>query len=162
MLAERRAGQQPEASEDEQFEPAFARGLKLLAIREHSAGELRRKLRVKGFSESLTEEVVAALQEQGLQSDHRFAEVFVRSRVSKGYGPVRIRRDLYQRGISDDVIDEELTFPSERWVELAAAVRAKRFPDNEPTEHAIWNLQARFLSRKGFPADIIYRVLGQV
>lgn len=150
------------ASENEQFEVAFARGLKLLAAREHSASELRRKLRIKGFSEPLTEQVVTALQEQGLQSDHRFAEVFVRSRVGKGYGPVRIRRDLYQRGVGAEVVDEELTFPAERWVELAAAVRAKRFPENEPTDHGVWNVQARFLSRKGFPADIIYRVLGQV
>jgi regulatory protein len=159
---EQRAQQEPEALGDEQFKLAYARGLKMLATREHSAAELRRKLRVKGFAEALAGEVVAALQEQGLQSDQRFAEVFVRSRLSKGYGPVRIRRDLYQRGIGDDVIDEELTFPAERWVELAAALRAKRFPENKTTEHGVWNVQARFLSRKGFPADIIYRVLGQV
>ena len=156
------AQREREDSGDEQLKLAYARGLKMLASREHSAAELRRKLRVKGFSEGLAGEAVAALQDQGLQSDQRFAEVFVRSRLSKGYGPVRIRRDLYQRGIGDDVIDEELTFPAERWVELAAAVRAKRFPENEPTEDGVWNVQARFLSRKGFPADIIYRVLGQV
>jgi regulatory protein len=162
MLMEHKAVQEPGGAGDEQLQVAFARGLKLLAIREHSAAELRRKLRAKGFAEALAGEAVAALQDQGLQSDQRFAEVFVRSRLSKGYGPVRIRRDLYQRGIGDDVIDEELTLPAERWVELAAAVRAKRFPESEPTEHAVWNVQARFLSRKGFPADIIYRVLGQV
>ncbi len=162
MLMEQRDARELETAGNEQFELALARGLKLLAAREHSAAELRRKLRAKGFAESLAEEVVGALQEQGLQSDQRFAEIFVRSRLSRGYGPVRIRRDLYQRGIGDELIDEELTFPAERWVELAAAVRAKRFPENEPTEHAVWNVQARFLSRKGFPADIIYRVLGQV
>jgi regulatory protein len=162
MLIEHKAVQEPDSAGDEQLQMAFARGLKLLATREHSAAELRRKLRVKGFSEALAGDAVAALQDQGLQSDRRFAEVFVRSRLSKGYGPVRIRRDLYQRGIGDDVIDEELTFPAERWVELATAVRAKRFPESEPTEHGVWNVQARFLSRKGFPADIIYRVLGQV
>ena len=67
-----------------------------------------------------------------------------------------------ERAKSPEKMDEELTFPAERWVELAAAVRAKRFPEDKPTEHGVWNVQARFLSRKGFSADIIYRVLGQV
>ena len=134
----------------------------MLAGREHSARELSRKLVAKGHSQDTAAQVLSSLQEQGLQSDQRFVEVFVRSRVGKGYGPIRIRQDLYQRGIDDELIDAELTCSADRWVELARAVREKRFSQTEPGDRDVWNTQARFLARRGFPADLIYRVLGQL
>ena len=86
----------------------------------------------------------------------------MRSRIGRGYGPIRIRQDLYQRGIDDDLIDSELTCSTERWLELAQTVREKRFSPTEPGDRNVWNAQARFLARRGFPADLIYRVLGQL
>ena len=142
------------------------RALRLLAGREHSAKELRRKLLAKGHAqpdiEQVIEQVIGELQERGLQSDRRFTEMYVRSRVGRGYGPIRIRRDLYQRGLDDELIDAELTCPAEQWVELAISVRGKRFAGEQPIDRDAWNTQARFLARRGFPADLIYRVLGQL
>ena len=147
---------------DDERAAVLARALRMLAGREHSAPELRRKLIAKGHCVETIEEVLANLKEQGLQSDQRFAEVYVRSRVRKGYGPIRIRQDLYQRGLDDELIDSELTCSAQRWIELARSVRAKRFSDQQPSDRAAWNTQARFLARRGFPADLIYRVLGQL
>jgi regulatory protein len=134
----------------------------MLAGREHSAHELSRKLIAKGHSQRSVEAVLTKLQELDLQSDQRFAEMYVRSRVNKGYGPIKIRQDLYQRGLDDELIDAELTFPAERWVDLARSIRGKRFSEAQPDGRDAWNTQARFLARRGFPADLIYRVLGQL
>jgi regulatory protein len=72
-----------------------------LARREHSQEELRLKLSQRGFSERLINEVIGELRDENLQSDARFAEVFTRSRVAKGYGVYRIRQELRQRGIAE-------------------------------------------------------------
>jgi regulatory protein len=161
-------------SEKKQRNVVYARAVRILAGREHSTQELTRKLVTKGFPESTVGDVIQALQEQGLQSDLRFVEAFVRSRINKGYGPIRIRRDLYQRGVEDDLIEAELTCSAERWIDLAHSVLNKRFadtypdarpdarPDSRPKDRDVWNTQARFLARRGFPADLIYRVLGQL
>ena len=153
---------QGESESKGEREAVFARAMRMLARREHSARELSRKLIAKGHARDDVQHVLGSLAEQGLQSDQRFAEVYVRSRVSKGYGPIRIRQDLYQRGLNDELIDAELTCSAERWIGLAISVRSKRFSEAQPADRDAWNTQARFLARRGFPADLIYRVLGQV
>ena len=150
-----------EQEKDEQ-RAVYVRAIRLLAGREHSAHELSRKLIAKGHSQPGVEAVLTQLQKLDLQSDQRFAEMYVRSRVNKGYGPIKIRQDLYQRGLDDELIDAELTFPADRWVNLARSIRGKRFSDPQPEDRDAWNTQARFLARRGFPADLIYRVLGQL
>lgn len=152
---------EPDADNDEN-KAVYVRAIRLLARREHSAQELSRKLIAKGHSQPGVKAVLAKLQNLDLQSDQRFCEMYVRNRVNKGYGPIRIRQDLYQRGLDDELIDAELTFPAERWVELARSIRGKRFSDAQPIGRDAWNTQARFLARRGFPADLIYRVLGQL
>ena len=58
----------------------------MLARREHSAFEVRRKLKQKDLPESEIEEAVERLQQEGLLSDRRFAEAYIHMRAGKGYG----------------------------------------------------------------------------
>ena len=65
--------------------------LGLLARREHAARELIIKLVGRGMPESEAEGLVNELVRRGLQSETRFVEEFVRSRIRRGAGPVKIR-----------------------------------------------------------------------
>jgi len=160
--ARRSPGAEAEGQVGRDAEEIRARAVRLLAAREHSRFELARKLAAKGYGKQAIEEVLDELRDQGYQSDQRFTEEYVRSRVGRGYGPIRIRQDLQQRGLDDELIDAELTCPAGRWIELANAVLGKRFAREIPVDRDAWNTQARFLARRGFPADLIYRVLGQM
>jgi regulatory protein len=74
--------------------------LNLLTRREHSLKELTTKLQLK-YSDSyfgMIEDVLNALKASNLQSDRRFAESFLRSRVCKGQGQYRIEQ--FGRAIS--------------------------------------------------------------
>ena len=48
----------------------------------------------------------------------RFAEAFVHSRIQRGSGPQKIRAELRERGISDDLIDNSLDAYADSWREL--------------------------------------------
>ncbi len=157
------------------------RAHRIIGTREHSAQELTRKLLARGHVEKLVLHVVGEMKEQGLISDRRFAESFVRNRIAKGYGPIFICGELRERGVSERILEDVVTHPGDFWLELAQASRDKRFgspdtnaplgltgaetevavnPDNKKLlAQAYWAKQARFLSRRGFPADLIYRVL---
>ncbi|MFU8817808.1 MAG: RecX family transcriptional regulator, partial [Pseudomonadales bacterium] len=113
------------APEDTDYRRAFDRGVRMLAQREHSVQELTTKLRSKGVPAAVAALVVDDLRGRGLQSDERFAEAFVHSRVGRAQGPIRIREELRQRGIGDDVADEVLTQSVEYWLELAAATHVR-------------------------------------
>ncbi len=146
---------------DERFREAYDRAVRLLGQREHATVELERKLVSKAFAAPIVQRVLEELQAQSLQSDARFVEVFVRSRLARGYGPVRIRQDLAQRGVDEILIEEALTQSLEFWLDVAEQSRQKRFGElpgeGDPT---LWGKQARFLARRGFPSDVIYRLLG--
>lgn len=66
----------------------------MLARREHSQLELTQKLTQKGFQERDIELLLEEFVQLGWQSDQRFAESYSRSRVHKGFGPVRIQYEL--------------------------------------------------------------------
>ncbi len=113
----------------------------------------------KGHRNSPIARVMGYLAEHDLQSDARFAESFVRSRIQRGYGPIKIRQELSSRGVSEHDLEDGLTRASEFWMGIAEGGLAKKY-GQPPANRDGWATQARFLARRGFPSDLIYRVLG--
>ena len=89
---------------------AFA--YRLLGRREYSVFELRQRLLQKwsgaGGIDALVEDLLGALVAENLLSDERFAESFVRSRVARHQGPLKIRAALRQKGVDDPLVAAEL------------------------------------------------------
>ncbi len=131
----------------------------LLANREHSTAELRRKLTGRGFDSALVEDALAGLARDGLLSDRRFAEEYISYRAQKGFGPVRIRAELHERGIGSELIGELLDPQDQRWWQLAQSAHRKRFGEALPRDIHERAKQARFLQQRGFTAEQIRRVL---
>jgi regulatory protein len=78
---------------------AFA--YRLLGRREYSAFELGQRIRQKWPDAEGAEELVAALAEENLLSDERFTESFVRSRLRRYQGPLKIRAAIRSKGVDD-------------------------------------------------------------
>lgn len=149
----RRVRQKPEGPPDPQT--LRRRALDLLARREHGRAELRRKLEARGFEAADVAAVVETLEAEGLLSEARYAESYVRSRTARGVGPVRLAMELSTQGVDDAEIRGALGQVEVNWEELARAARIKRFGPavpNDPKERA---RQSRFLQRRGFSAEQI-------
>ena len=143
---------------DDRFtDPVEARkkAMDYLARREHGRGELLDKLTRFGFDADVAADAVAQLIADGLQSDERFAEAFVRSRISQGKGPAVIRADLRQRGLAESLIDIALEDADEDWRALARDVRLKKFGSDTPLDFREKARQMRFLQSRGFEQDHI-------
>jgi len=132
--------------------------MRLLARREHGRVELRSKLIAKGVEADLAERVVEKLGGDGLQSEERFASALVRRRIARGFGPLYIRGELRERRVDDEVADAQLNRTDAFWQRLAAETLAHKFSAGRERA-APYNTCARFLARRGFPADIVYRAL---
>ena len=131
-----------------------------LARREYGYTELVRKLAEKGFDRSAADDAVRKLAAEGLQSDQRFAESFVQSRINQGKGPVRIRLDLVQRGIDAAAIEIALEDACPNWHQLARDIREKKFGRSLPTDFKEKARQMRFLQYRGFEQDHIQSAVG--
>ncbi len=155
----KRSRRRPDIEPEGSASPDAAReiALRLLARREHSASELCHKLTARGIPEDTAEAVLGVLSREGLQSDARFAEGYVRARSEQGYGPVRIRAELRQRGVDEGLID--LDPGDEEWLERAEGARCKRFGSTLPREWTERARQARFLEYRGFAAGHIRTLL---
>ena len=129
------------------------KAMDFLARREYGQAELIRKLADKGYVRNFVEQAVEQLTEEGLQSDDRFAEAFVQSRINQGKGPVRIRVDLGQRGIPDAVIEMAIEASAADWHGLARAVRQRKFGVEVPKDFKEKARQMRFLQYRGFEQD---------
>ena len=141
---------------------AKAYALKLLSYRSRSRKELLYKLKLKGFSETLSKTTINFLEEAGLIDDKALAsELFSFSTENKHLGKRGIRMFMTERGISKELIDKILSKHSFEMEEKAA----KEFLDkklsalqdypNNVIKRRIWGM----LQRRGFSFDIMSRVI---
>ena len=96
---------------------------------------------------------------QGWLDETRYAEEFVRTRVARGEGPVRIAAELQQRGIAPELIATQLAQAEDGWMDRLREVWRKRFGGQVPRDHQERARQARFLRYRGFTAEQVSRVL---
>ena len=133
------------------------RAIQLLARRDYSRQELVRKLAPLAPAE-LIDTVLNELQQQGLQSDARFAESWMNSHARR-FGAARLRQDLRNKGIAAERVDAGLAAAGlGDEVSRAREVWARKFAA-APADAREWARQARFLQSRGFATDIIRRVL---
>ncbi len=140
----------------------FTAAIDLLSRREHSCRELRQKLAPK-FPDTDIEPVLQRLQELNYQSDQRFAEVFARSRVQRGQGPLRIRQELQLRGIGSAMVQASMERLAQDvdWFELAAEQLLRKFrrpvSDALPREQQLKERarRQRYLAYRGFSGDSV-------
>jgi regulatory protein len=132
--------------------------MRALARREHSAQELKRRLEAAGAEPAVAGTVVAEFAQAGWQSDERFAELLVSTRIEHGFGPLRIEAEMQAAGIEETLAARMLTQAACDWRELAREVHGKRFAGS-PANARDWQRQYRFLAQRGFSAEDIHAVL---
>jgi len=131
----------------------------LLARREHGRVELTRKLRQRGASSDMIDEALDRLTEEGLLSESRYLESFINYRARSGYGPLRIREELGQRGLLRTDIEQALRESGFDWTQQLQDTWQRKFSGRLPSDLRERAQQTRFLSYRGYPADLIGRLL---
>ena len=131
----------------------------LLARREHGRVELTRKLRQRGAPPELIDPALDRLTEEGLLSESRYLESFVSYRARSGYGPLRIREELSQRGLQRGDIEQALRECGFDWQAMLQETWQRKFSGHLPIDARERAKQGRFLSYRGYPLDLIGRLL---
>ncbi len=133
------------------------RALNLLARREHSRVELARKLAPHGEADEIAA-LLDQLEQENLLSNVRYAAGLAHVRAGR-HGSLRLKSDLRDKGVPEAVIVEVLADAREGDLAAARAVWAKKF-GLLPADAAERGKQMRFLAGRGFPLDIVRRVVG--
>jgi regulatory protein len=134
------------ANQPEGFDVA----VRLLSRREHSAHQLRHKLKIRKISTQAIDETLDKCQALDLQSDARFAEMFCRARINRGYGPRVIQQLLKQEGISQALIQSVLAEAEVNWPDEVARAWHKKYSGNLDISPLARQKQRQFLNYRGF------------
>ena len=131
-----------------------ARALRYLVRREHSRLELERKLAPYAESQQAVQDVLDGLLSRKHLSDERFAEERARS-LSRKYGSAKIRQDLKERGVADEVIEK---LPTVDELARARSILSRKYrePATSREERA---KRARFLQGRGFSYEVISQLV---
>ena len=141
--------------------------IRLLARREYSRQELVERLKARGHASSVISDALNDLEAQGLQSDERFAESFLRGRVQRGQGIVKMLADISLRGIERSMASQILA-QVERdlgidWEEQAREVLQRRFGEEDfamlPVKEK--GRRERFLASRGFTFEQVKKALSR-
>ncbi|CDF96002.1 MULTISPECIES: recombination regulator RecX [unclassified Pseudomonas] len=130
----------------------------LLARREHGRVELTRKLRQRGAPDDLIETALDRLTEEGLLSESRYLESFVSYRARSGYGPLRIREELGQRGLQRSDIEQALRESGIDWQDQLMDTWRRKFSGHLPSDARERAKQGRFLAYRGYSMEMINRL----
>ncbi len=104
-------------------------------------------------------QAVSALEAEHLLSDERFVETLISARKRRGYGPLRIRRELQEKGIAEEAIERWLDTGSVEWLNEIRRVHRQKFGGRAPKSLSERAKQARFLQYRGFTFDQIQQAL---
>ena len=130
-----------------------------LSRREHSKKELFNKLFKRVDNLELLNQEIDKLANEGLQSDERFSEAYIRSKTQAGYGPVKIKMELTQKGISNNFLEKKFSELKINWEIEINELLLRKFPKTKYNfeEEKIKAKAINFLQRRGFDFDLCYR-----
>lgn len=128
----------------------------LLNLRDFSSKELRDRLLREGYRQSIVEDYVSKAVDSGLVDDRRYAEVFIRSKLSAGWGERKISNELHRRGIEADELEGwpyEYFDPDDERARARDIASRRSFSEKNRRAKIV-----RFLTGRGFSIGVAYDV----
>lgn len=133
----------------------YQHAVSLLSRKDYSNNGMRRALHHLSDDGMTVEDVIVRLGDNNYLNDQRMAENMVSRLLRKQYGPLRIRLELRQKGIEQDVADKAISDSGVDWLQMASDSRRKKFGDERPADVNEKIRQMRYLQSRGFTMDMI-------
>lgn len=132
----------------------------LLSRKAYTKKQLRDKLIKKEAEAEVVEQVMEKLERLKFVDDEGYADMYVRSR-QKRKGRIALRRELFQKGVAEEIVDRTLEpLESETQVATAATILTKnawRFQKDD--RRKAYAKAYAFLARRGFTSDVVKEAL---
>lgn len=136
---------------------------RILARRDHTCKELAVKLRQKGHGRSAIDDALARCRELGYLDDAKTAMRIADYMARSGYGPMRVRQTLGQKGLDDTVIEKALARCGDEDSQVLSAGRVLEKKRSRLIREADpWKRRQkgyRFLAGRGFSSSVINRAI---
>lgn len=147
-------------------EGCYVAALRILNHRFNSEGEVRRKLAMKEFAPDVVDATIDRLRGEKWLDDERFAASYVRTRVRKGFGQLRIKRELTEAGVERETIaralDESVPDHDERAAALVSARKRLAVLRRRDDDALIREKLVAYLFRQGYDSSLALDVVREL
>lgn len=133
------------------------------AAKEYCRSEILKKLLEKGADNQETEAVLERLEKERYIDEGRYAHAFSSDKIRfNGWGKVKVRYALRNKGLSDAVIEEALAQIDEQtYVRvLKDFIASRRRTLQAPTSYALGQKVARAAISRGFEPSLVFSLIG--
>ncbi|HEY7884029.1 MAG TPA: regulatory protein RecX, partial [Cellvibrionaceae bacterium] len=107
---------------------------------------------------ALIDETLDWLASLNYLNDERYAEAFIRSALMKGRGPLRIKRELQQKGVAPAIINHAFDVAEIDWWQQAQELWQRKF-GTPPEDAKTRAKQIRFMLYRGFSLDLVNDII---
>ncbi|SDS46684.1 SOS response regulatory protein OraA/RecX, interacts with RecA [Brevibacterium siliguriense] len=148
---------------DEDYAQAKKTAMNMLAMRDHSSDELRKKLLKRDLMPEAIDVLIEKLQNSRLLNDEEFAHRFARAqRENRKLSRSVLKRQLSKKGISPELASEAVA-DIDGEEELAREVAQKKADSTRRLDYAVRERRILgMLARRGFPSAICIKVTREV
>ncbi|MFQ5454288.1 MAG: regulatory protein RecX [Candidatus Zixiibacteriota bacterium] len=132
---------------------------RLIALREHSTGEIRTKLKQKGFESEIIKETVKKFESRGLLNDAQFALNLAQRIINdkpcgKPYLTASLQRKMIDRELVEETIENVLANQDE--IDLAHKALKKRWHEFSQFELEVARKKSyNYLARRSFGYEAV-------
>jgi len=142
---------------------ALETAFRMLGRRDHTRRELTLKLHRKGFGRQVVDSAILRCRELGYLDDEKTARIMADRPAGKGYGPLRIRQALKQKGLDEALVEKAMAAGNTEKDQVHAARKVlQKKASRLNRESDPWKrrqIAYRFLSGRGFPSSIIKQAI---
>lgn len=138
--------------------------LNLIAYRQRSVKEIYQSLKKKGYEEVYIVNAIEYCKAQNYLNDEYFAQSFIKDKQNLNkLGSKRIRYELINKGISNEIIEKTLQIEPDNEYEIALVMAEKKILSYSGQDrNNIYRKLGGFLLRKGYPYEVVTKVLNHV
>ena len=148
---------------DADYAQAKKTAMNMLAMRDHSSDELRKKLLKRDLMPEAIDVLIEKLQNSRLLNDEEFAHRFARAqRENRKLSRSVLKRELSKKGISPELASDAVA-DIDGEEELAREVAEKKAASTRRLDYAVRERRILgMLARRGFPSAICIKVTREV
>lgn len=145
---------------ESEYESAKERAIRLLSMRDHSAFEVKQKLKSESFQEASIARVMDYLHDYGLIDDARMLSSLLERELVRGVGINKVKMKLKIKGFSDDEIDTAFNaLELEDYDSIASEQAAKHLKRFDLNDRKSRDKAYRMLRNKGFTHEQTVRAI---
>lgn len=154
-----------EVAEKEAYIRCKESAIKIIERSYKTEKEIRDKLKQKGYEEKQINKSIEFLKEYNFLNDNTYAKAFIKDKLTSK-GSQKIKYDLIKKGISKDIIEENLIqVDKNEEKEVALNLARKKYESirkNESDNYKLSGKLYRFLISRGYGYDIVKDVVKEI